>query len=134
MKKSLMKFVCIAIAMITCTMIVGEVSNATTRTSVSAGISSIISHCINNEVNNSLQRNQLKEDDRSFAMKIEQDTVLDTVCGYTNLGVANVIGSLNIRKGPSTNDELAGKLPTNAGCEILSSSNGWSEIRSGKVT
>ena len=33
------------------------------------------------------------------------------VCGYTNLGVANVENHLNIREGAGEDQELVGKLP-----------------------
>lgn len=53
--------------------------------------------------------------------------------GYTNLGIANVDNNLNIRKTPSEDGKLAGKLPENGACEIISEENGWTLIRSGKV-
>ncbi len=54
--------------------------------------------------------------------------------GYTHLGIAFVeSGNLNIRKAPSTDSLLAGKLPRFAACEVLSIENGWAYIRSGEV-
>lgn len=53
--------------------------------------------------------------------------------GYTNLGVADVDGNLNIRKGPSIDAEIVGKMPDDAGCEILGVEGDWTHIRSGKV-
>ena len=56
------------------------------------------------------------------------------IYGYENLGVAKVNDYLNIRKDPSENGELVGKLPKNGGADVLSEENGWYKIKSGKVT
>ncbi len=53
--------------------------------------------------------------------------------GYTNLGVAQVDGNLNVRKEPSIEAEIVGKMPNNAGCEILGVEGEWTKIQSGKV-
>ncbi len=54
--------------------------------------------------------------------------------GYTNLGIANVEeNNLNIRETPSTDGKLVGKLPKNAGCEVISSDGEWAYIQSGSV-
>lgn len=53
--------------------------------------------------------------------------------GYTNLGVANVDGNLNVREAPSTEASVVGKMPNNAGCEILGVEGEWTKISSGKV-
>lgn len=57
-----------------------------------------------------------------------------TICGYTNLGIAKVENHLNIREGAGEEYDLVGKLPVDAGCEILSTEGEWYQIRSGKVT
>lgn len=57
-----------------------------------------------------------------------------TICGYTNLGIAQVENHLNIREGTGEEYDLVGKLPVDAGCEILSDEGEWFQIRSGKVT
>lgn len=57
-----------------------------------------------------------------------------TICGYTNLGIAQVENHLNIREGAGEEYDLVGKLPVDAGCEILSTEGEWYQIRSGKVT
>lgn len=62
-----------------------------------------------------------------------EHTVESVVAGYTNLGVAHVDNNLNIRKEPNEDADLAGKLPKNAGCEILETKDGWAKIKSGKV-
>ena len=59
-------------------------------------------------------------------------TQLDTF-GYTNLGLANVEGNINIREAASTDASMVGKLPENAGCEILGVEGDWTHITSGEV-
>ena len=54
--------------------------------------------------------------------------------GYTNLGVAQVDGNLNVREAPGTEAEVVGKMPNSAGCEILGTEGEWTKIESGKVT
>lgn len=53
--------------------------------------------------------------------------------GYTNLGVAQADGNLNVREAPSTEAEVVGKMPDNAGCEIIETDGEWTKIKSGKV-
>lgn len=54
--------------------------------------------------------------------------------GYTNLGICNVQeNNLNIRKEPSEDGKMIGKLPKNAACEVVSENGGWAYIKSGKV-
>lgn len=77
------------------------------------------------------------------AMTIDADVVeTDTVTtaagqaeafGYINLGVAQVDGNLNVRKEPGTEAEVVGKMPNNAGCEIIEKDGEWTKIKSGKV-
>ncbi len=54
-------------------------------------------------------------------------------CGYNVLGVANVENYLNVREEPSLDGSVLGKLPMNAGCEILETLDGWYKISSGDV-
>ena len=51
--------------------------------------------------------------------------------GYTNLGIAQADG--NVREVPGTEAEIVGKLPNNAGCEIIGTDGDWTQIESGKV-
>jgi uncharacterized protein YgiM (DUF1202 family) len=53
--------------------------------------------------------------------------------GYTNLGIANTEGNINIREAADADSSIVGKLPENAGCEIISEENGWLHITSGEV-
>lgn len=63
----------------------------------------------------------------------ENKPVTSVVSEYTVLGVANVTNYLNVREEPSLEGKLLGKLPMNAGCEILETLDGWYKIRSGNV-
>ena len=54
-------------------------------------------------------------------------------CGYTNLGIAQVNGSLNVRKGAGTDSKVVGKMSNHDACEILGKKDGWIKIKSGKV-
>ena len=54
--------------------------------------------------------------------------------GYTNLGICKVTeGNLNIRKTPSTDGSIVGKLRKNNACEVLGEENGFTKIKSGAV-
>lgn len=55
-------------------------------------------------------------------------------CGYTNLGIAKVEGNLNVREGAGEEAELVGKMPGDAGCEILETEGDWTKVQSGEVT
>ncbi|SDB08625.1 SH3 domain-containing protein [Pseudobutyrivibrio sp. YE44] len=59
---------------------------------------------------------------------------LGDIYGYKNLGICNVdSGNLNIREEASKDSKLVGKLPANAGCEIIETEGEWSKIKSGEV-
>lgn len=64
----------------------------------------------------------------------EEETTSSVVNGYTNLGVANVDTYLNVRQGPGEDQEVVGKLPQNAGCEVVATEGEWYQITSGKVS
>ncbi len=78
----------------------------------------------------------------SNVQKVSADTAVTltgqtedtTICGYTNLGIAVVESNLNVRETADEAGEIVGKLPSNAGCEILSQEGDWYQIQSGKVT
>lgn len=52
---------------------------------------------------------------------------------YDRLGVANVKNYLNVRKKPSENSKIVGKMTRNSGCNVYSIKKGWAKIVSGKV-
>ena len=92
-------------------------------THASAGISTMLSDCLVGDADT-----QKSENGISMAAGDE------TICGYTNLGIASVENHLNIREGAGEDFDLVGALPVDAGCEILSQEGEWYQIESGKVT
>lgn len=75
-------------------------------------------------------------DSAEQAAEVEQaETVqTETVCGYTNLGIANVDTTLNVRAAADETSDIVGKMPKDSGCEILQSEGEWYQIQSGEVT
>ncbi|MBE5927632.1 MAG: NlpC/P60 family protein [Lachnospiraceae bacterium] len=72
-----------------------------------------------------------KEENKNEAKKEDKNV---SYAGYKKLGVANVTNYLNVREEPSMTGKILGKLPMNAGCEILDEVNGWYKIESGNVS
>lgn len=56
-----------------------------------------------------------------------------TICGYTNIGIADVNGNLNVRKEASASGKIVGKMTQYAACEILGTEGEWTKISSGEV-
>ncbi len=56
-----------------------------------------------------------------------------TVYGYTNIGIVQVEGNLNIRKEANENGEIIGKIKNGGAVEVLDTVDGWVHISSGKV-
>ena len=76
----------------------------------------------------------LYEDTATEEEYIESARELDSMFAYyEHLGIANVSDTLNIREEPSETAELAGRLPSNAVCNVLGEENGWYKIESGEV-
>lgn len=74
------------------------------------------------------QEDETQEDDAAKALA---DAASEF--GYTNLGIAQADGNINVREAPGTEAEIVGKLPNNAGCEIIGTDGEWTQIESGKV-
>lgn len=91
-----------------------------------AGLSSAMATCIDV----STAKASVSVEETYTAAAAQQEPV----CGYTNIGIANVESNLNVREGAGEDSELVGKLPRNAGCEILGVEGDWSQIQSGEVT
>ena len=53
--------------------------------------------------------------------------------GYTNIGIAQVEGHLNVRAEGSLEGKLVGKMTNNAACEVLDIEGEWAHITSGEV-
>ncbi len=85
--------------------------------------------------NQTVSDNTLKATGANLPVIIVGDAAVSTQSdfGYTNLGIAHVDNHLNVRKEAKEDGELIGKMPKNAGCEVLSTENGWAKIKSGKV-
>lgn len=58
----------------------------------------------------------------------EVQAVLDS---YSNLGLIQVNGYLNVRETPGSDGKIIGRLSGNSACEILSEEGEWDHIRSG---
>lgn len=93
---------------------------------VNAGISSALADCIDV----SAAKATISTDKNAVTSSGQKNAAY----GYTNLGIANVESNLNIRKEAGEEAELVGKLPRDAGCDILSTDGEWAEIQSGEVT
>ena len=52
---------------------------------------------------------------------------------YDKLGLASVHNYLNVRKKPSEDSKIIGKMTNHNACNIISEKNGWSKIQSGNV-
>ncbi len=107
--------------------------------STSAGMSAIITDCLNQSeglvvstadisVSRAASETEEKEEPKEKA-PVEDERF----CGYKNIGLANVDNYLNIRKGPGEEYELVGKMPAGGGCEVYGKEDGWYHIVSGKV-
>lgn len=56
------------------------------------------------------------------------------VCGFTNIGITEVDGNLNVRETPSTDSDVVGKMVNHSGCEVIGVEGEWTQIKSGKVS
>lgn len=111
---------------------------------LTAGVSAVLSLNLDREVASVVARNV----EVSTASEKDSEVMADinpavlgtdeegntTICGYSNLGIAVVDGNLNIRKTPSLDGKIVGKMTNHSGCEILKEKDGWVKIKSGKVT
>lgn len=101
---------------------------------VEAGVALALKHTTENADAESLEAilTTVKED--IVAEPAPEEVAVPVIAGYTNLGVASVDSYLNVRKEPNESSDLAGKMPQNAGCEILETLDGWYKIQSGEVS
>lgn len=84
-----------------------------------------------------------KKEEADKALTIEAETDYNVVnypekymdfSQYPKLAIAKVDSYLNVRKEASTKSDIIGKMPPNAGCNLLSVKDGWAKIKSGDVT
>ena len=104
---------------------VSAVLNDSLVSDSSAGISTVLNQSLIAESNTSASAQN--------AQPKAKETKGGLICGYANLGIANVENHLNIREGAGEEYDLDGKLQVDAGCEILSREGEWCRIRSGEV-
>jgi hypothetical protein len=73
---------------------------------------------------------------KSTSTEINSSSINDIpIPGLNNIGIADVDTNLMVRESPKDNGKLIGKMPKDAGCNILEpDNNGWTKIKSGKVT
>ena len=67
------------------------------------------------------------------AAQKEAQEIDNVISSYSNLGIVQVSGYLNIRETPSTDGKIIGKLSGDGACEILATEGDWSHITSGGV-
>lgn len=96
------------------------------NTVVASGVTGEVAEYLNTSVEQAAA--QVTEAESVMTAAGQADTF-----GYTNLGVADVDGNLNVRQAPSIDASLVGKMPNNAGCEILGVEGDWTKIKSGDV-
>lgn len=101
---------------------------------VEAGVALALGHTEENAEAGSLEAILTATKTETVAEPAPEEAAVPVISGYTNLGVANVDSYLNVRKEPSESSNLAGKMPQNAGCEILETLDGWYKIQSGEVS
>ncbi len=63
----------------------------------------------------------------------QEEEITSVIDSYSQLGIVQVSGYLNIRETPSTDGKIIGKLSGDGACEILSTEGDWSHITSGGV-
>lgn len=76
------------------------------------------------------QQAEKKKTEKEAAKESEKETI----CGYTNLGIASVDSYLNVRSEAKEDAKIIGKLTAGAGCEVLEKTGEWYHITSGKVS
>ena len=74
-----------------------------------------------------------KAEEEAKAREEEQKAKQEVVDSYTNLGLVQVSGYLNIRRNPGQDADIIGKLQENSACEIVGTEGEWYHITSGEV-
>lgn len=103
-----------------------EVEAYTGNQTVASGVTGTVSDYLSSSIE--VAAAEVAETDTVMTASGQEETF-----GYTNLGIADVDGNLNVREAPSTEAKLVGKMPNNAGCEILGVDGEWTKIKSGEV-
>lgn len=117
MKKKIMTGICVGLSLVMCLGTDAFAKEYTSENLMTAGVGELYTTVLSED-----EYKQLAEKAKG------------AMWGYTNLGICNVQeNNLNIRKEPSEDGKMVGKLPKNAACEVLSDEDGWTYIKSGKV-
>lgn len=73
---------------------------------------------------------EAKPDENQEDDQEDKQAVVDS---YSNMGLVNVSGYLNVREAPSVDGDIIGRLPQYGACEILGEEGEWYHIKSGEV-
>lgn len=68
-----------------------------------------------------------------IARQQHEQTVDAVIAAYSNLGLVQVNGYLNVRETPGSSGKIIGKLSGNSACEVLETEGEWSKITSGGI-
>lgn len=115
MKKRILIYILAAVAMISVNDINSEAASLSLGSS--AGIATALETYEENTIN--------------AEVKIKE--YLDTAATNKNLCIAKVNNYVNVRKGPSENDEIVGKLYDKSAGQVLEEKDGWYKISSGSI-
>ena len=74
-----------------------------------------------------------KYEEKTVNAEVKIKEYLDTAATNKNLCIAKVNSYVNVRKGPSENDEIVGKLYDKSAGQVLEEVNGWYKISSGSI-
>lgn len=74
-----------------------------------------------------------KAEEEAKAREEEKKAKQEVVDSYTNLGLVQVSGYLNVRRNPGQDADIIGKLQENSACEIVGTEGEWYHITSGEV-
>lgn len=141
MKFRFMKFTaaCMAAATVAAAVLGGS-AYAAQAVSMQAGVNAAIADymqganiTVAEKADEPVQAADQSDSEKKVNKEKEQPEDSGTICGYTNLGIANVDNYLNVRAEAGESAKIIGKLPSDAGCEILDEKDGWYHISSGKV-
>lgn len=105
-----------------------------------AGINAALADCLKESrlaVHNETSTSSTKAEKSKLHIKSTgkaEKKKTETICGYTNLGIANVENYLNVRSEAKEDAKIIGKMTKDAGCEILEKAGDWYHITSGKVS
>ena len=72
-------------------------------------------------------------EENTINAEIKIKEYLDTAAANKNICIAKVNDYVNVRKGPSEQDEIVGKLYDKSAGKVLEEVNGWYKISSGSI-